>query len=128
MHCTLETQRVPLGESVRCFGKTAVLRRAEPIQRQVRRWFGAPKRNSPSGSAAGCFGAELWFGAPNRRRTPRFGAEDLPQTTSVWYASAAASSGEGFPALHHIRIRACSSIFAGMLSHSSFPRAEVEVQ
>ncbi len=36
-----------------------------------------------AGSAPGCFGDELWFGAPNRRRTPRFGDENLPQTTSV---------------------------------------------
>ncbi len=64
------------------FAASAVLRRAEPVRRQVRRCFGAPKRNSPSGSAAGCFGAELWFGAPNRRQTHRFGAENLPQITS----------------------------------------------
>ncbi len=77
MHCTLETQRVPLGESVRCFGKTAVLRRAVPVRRQVRRCFGAPKRKSSSGSAASCFGAELWFGMPNRRRTRLERAENL---------------------------------------------------
>ncbi len=82
MHRTLETQRVPLGESVRCFGKTAVLRRATTASSAL---FWRAEAKQLAGSAAGCFGDELWFGAPKRRRNPRFGDENLPQTTSGRY-------------------------------------------